>query len=118
MKRVFVYGTLMQGERASSMLKSGVYKGEYMLDGYATYDLGPFPAIKEEKGGIVTGELYEIPDTLIERLDAYESEGSLYKRATVSVKNEKNREDNVFVYVYMGSVNGSRCIKGRWTAGY
>ena len=113
-----MYGTLMQGERASSMLKSGVYKGEYMLDGYATYDLGPFPAVKEEKGGKVIGELYEIPDILIERLDAYESEGSLYKRASVSVKKGEIQEDDVYVYVYLGTVNGSRCINGKWHSAY
>ena len=50
MKNVFVYGTLMRGERAARMLSEGIYKGEYVLNDYAMYDLGPFPGIKEKPG--------------------------------------------------------------------
>lgn len=113
MKRVFVYGTLMRGERANGMLEDGEYKGDYVLEDYSTFDLGPFPGIKVEKGGKVFGELYEVPDSLIQKLDAYEGEGDLYERVFVTVRNEKT-VDNVNVYVYLGDVYGRQRVRGRW----
>ncbi len=114
MKHVFVYGTLMQGERASGMLADGIYKGEFVLDDYAMYDLGPFPGIKEYPGEKVIGEVYEIPDSLIPRMDSYEGEGFLYKRVLVSVSNETASLD-AYVYVYLQSVSGE-IIRTKWNA--
>ena len=116
MKKVFVYGTLMSGERASRMLDSGSFLGDYVLKGYSTYDLGPFPGIKEKTDGEVFGELYAIPDSLVQSLDAYEGEGGLYKRTLVTVNNGLSEVGNVFVYVYLGDVSGCDCVQGRWAS--
>ncbi len=113
MKHVFVYGTLMQGERASGMLADGTYKGEFALDDYALYDLGSFPGIKEQPGECVIGEVYEIPESVIPRMDSYEGEGSLYRRAVVSVRNEESHLDGVYVYVYLGQVSGN-VVRHKW----
>ncbi len=115
MKQVFVYGTLMQGERASGMLGDSVYKGEFVLDDYAMYDLGPFPGIKEKPGEEVIGEVYEIQDSVIPRMDSYEGEGELYKRAVVSVRNDRSRINDVYVYVYLGNVTGD-VVRTKWNA--
>ena len=115
MSKVFVYGTLMQGERASGMLAGSTFKGEFVLDDYALYDLGPFPGIKEKLGEAVIGEVYDIQDSIIPRMDSYEGEGELYKRAVVSVRNEKTRIDDVFVYVYLGDVSGD-VVRTKWNA--
>ncbi len=116
MKKVFVYGTLMSGERASDMLDRGSFLGEYTLNGYTTYDLGPFPGIKEDKEGEVLGELYDIPDSLIQSLDSYEGEGGLYKRTLVTVRNAQSVVNDVFVYVYLGSVSDCARVLGRWAS--
>ncbi len=113
MKRVFVYGTLMKGERASGMLGDSTFKGEFVLDDYALYDLGPFPGIKEKPGEEVIGEVYEIQDTVIPNMDRYEGEGELYKRSVVSVRNESMSLDDVFVYVYLGDVSGD-IVRSKW----
>ncbi len=115
MKHVFVYGTLMQGERAAGMLADGTYKGEFILDDYALYDLGPFPGIKEMPEECVIGEVYEIPESVIPRMDSYEGEGSLYKREAVSVRNDETVLDDVYVYVYLGQVSGS-VVRHKWNA--
>lgn len=115
MKRVFVYGTLMQGERASGILGDSIYKGEFALDDYAMYDLGPFPGIKEKPGEEVKGEVYEILDSVIPRMDSYEGEGELYKRTVVSVRNDCSRINEVYVYVYLGNVTGD-VIRTKWNA--
>ena len=113
MKHLFVYGTLMRGERAAGMLADGIYKGEYVLDDYAMYDLGSFPGIIEEEGEKVIGEVFEIPDTIIPRLDCYEGEGDLYKRTVVSVKGEDPSIDKALAYVYLGKGKGS-IIRTKW----
>lgn len=104
----------MQGERASGMLADGIYKGEFVLDDYAMYDLGPFPGIKESPGEMVFGEVYEIPDCLIPKMDSYEGEGSLYKRVLVNVSNETVSLD-AYAYVYLQSVSGE-IIRTKWNA--
>ena len=113
MKHLFVYGTLMRGERAAGMLADGTYKGEYILDNYAMYDLGSFPGIIEEEGEKVIGEVYEIPDAIIPRLDCYEGEGDLYKRTVVNVKGEESSIDNALAYVYLGNSKGN-IIRTKW----
>ncbi len=115
MKNLFVYGTLMRGERASGMLSGCDFLGEGILKGYAMYDLGPFPGIKEKDKFRVQGEIYNIPDELIERLDAYEGEGSLYKRDTVTVSCGKGDLENVLVYVYLGDIRDEP-IREKWNA--
>ncbi len=115
MKNIFVYGTLMRGERASGILGDCTYKGEYVLSDYALYDLGPFPGIKEQEGEEVIGEVYEIHDSVIPRMDHYEGEGELYKRTVVNVKNEKECIDDVYVYVYLGKVSGN-IVRSKWSA--
>ena len=113
MSKVFVYGTLMQGERASGMLAGSTFKGEFILDDYALYDLGPFPGIKERPGEAVWGELYDVQDSIIPILDSYEGEGELDKRVIVSVRNDTSTIDNVYVYVYIGNVSGN-VVRSKW----
>ena len=115
MKNVFVYGTLMRGERAARMLSEGNYKGEYVLKDYAMYDLGPFPGIKEKPGEKVLGEVFEVSDSVIPQLDAYEGEGDLYKRIPVSVESDKQSLEDVLVYVYLGNCQGE-VVRTKWNA--
>ena len=42
---VFVYGTLMRGQRAHHMLQDSEYAGVYSLQDYAMYHLGRYPGI-------------------------------------------------------------------------
>lgn len=113
MVKVFVYGTLMRGERAAQMLEGATYLGDYILDGYAMYDLGAFPGIKEAPNGRVYGELYDVPESLIPRMDEYEGEGELYERIVVSVRNQANHYEKTFVYVYLGEVSASP-VQKKW----
>ena len=83
---VFVYGTLMRGERADNLLRDADFAGDAVLRDYAMYDLGSYPGIAARKGEAVLGELYYVDDFTLKRLDEYESEGSLYHRITVQVK--------------------------------
>lgn len=111
-KRVFVYGTLMQGQRANRLLDGAKYIGTYSLPGYLMYNCGSFPGIKKHGSGCVIGEVYEITDDFLPELDSYEGEGSLYDRELVWVR--KGTESvRAYVYVYCGEPAGG-VMKGKW----
>ena len=96
---IFVYGTLMRGERASYMLDDYEYCGTFCLKDYAMYNVSTYPGIKSKKGECVVGEVYLVDDACIQRMDEYEEEGSLYIRKLVNVENASGNME-AFVYVY------------------
>ena len=65
---VFVYGTLMRGERAHHMLAGSEFGGCWQLKDYAMYNLGDFPGIKRCKGEAVLGELFFVDAETIARI--------------------------------------------------
>ena len=112
---VFVYGTLMQGERASHMLDESVFVGEFLLKDYAMYNLGRYPGIQPCDGETVFGEVYFVDAETRMELDRYEEEGSLYDRRTVTVFAEK-RTMCAEAYIYRGSVLGKELMRRPWNA--
>lgn len=89
--RLFVYGTLMQGQGAHHYLEDAKYIGEYALDGYSMYDLGSFPGIlQDRRDRRVLGEVYEVTPEQIPFMDNYEGEGNLYIRKEECVHNENS----------------------------
>ncbi len=113
--RIFVYGTLMKGQRAHHYLEQAKYIGDYVLDGYAMYNLGSYPGIcnKYDKGKYrVIGEVYEISGEMLRFMDKYEDEGHLYFRRNECVRNE-HEILMTYVYVYHQGIKG-RAIKKKW----
>ncbi len=111
--QVFVYGTLLRGERASGYLHSAALVGEAVLRGYAMYDLGSYPGIVEESGEAVVGEVYCVNNDLLDKLDEYEGEGFLYRRTTVQVELATGEKADAFAYVYARPVSGEK-LRARW----
>lgn len=109
---VFVYGTLMRGQRAAHMLEQYEYVGEFILKDYALYNVSYYPGIKFFQGATTIGEVYLVDDACISRMDEYESEGSLYIRKLVNVENTE-RCMEAYVYVYNRDVSGP-VIEGKW----
>lgn len=97
---LFVYGSLMKGQAAHQLMENCTYRGRYFLPDYALYDLGSYPGIQYKMGEAVVGEVYVIKKKLFERLDDYESEGSLYERKLLTVRSDKEKiQANVYVYL-------------------
>ena len=113
---VFVYGTLMRGEGAHSYLAKAEFIGEYRLPDYAIYDLGWYPGIRPKTGCCVYGEVYAVDNRMLQEMDRYEGEGSLYHRMPVVVENETGTLDAV-AYVYAREINGQKIEGGRWNHG-
>lgn len=104
--KVFVYGTLRREASNPCENYGGVHLGMSELSGAKMYALGWFPGIKltdnpEDK---VFGDVYEVDQSIMGRLDGYEGydpdnpKASLYLRKTVSVLDF----GEVYVYEYNG----------------
>ena len=110
---VFVYGTLMRGERAHSFLEGAEFIGEFVLEGYAVYDLGRYPGIRELPGCRTYGEVYGVSKDMLREMDLYEEEGSLYHRRETEVCGADGTL-TAFVYVYAHDITGEPIPGGRW----
>ena len=66
-KPVFVYGTLLKGQKAHQLLEGADYCGKFALQNCAMFDLGDFPGIKRRKGEQVIGEVYFVTEETLER---------------------------------------------------
>lgn len=107
MALVFVYGTLKHGNRLNPVLA-----GDKFLCHTATtdesYDLVggssfPFMARAEQRGYRIRGDLYEVSDATLTRLDHIEgyngpNRNNFYERETILVKNG-NVDEEAFVYL-------------------
>lgn len=110
---VFVYGTLMRGQRANHMLADAVYAGTFRLQDYAMYHLGRYPGIVRSPGDTVWGELYYVSVTMLHQMDAYEEEGSLYRRVSVQLQGQDGT-CTAEAYVYNRDVTGCPKMDGIW----
>jgi gamma-glutamylcyclotransferase (GGCT)/AIG2-like uncharacterized protein YtfP len=84
--RLFVYGSLKRGGRHHAELQGAPFLGEAeTLPGHAVIQLGDYPALVASAGpGVVAGELFEVPESLLPALDEFE--GDAYVRQNVAVK--------------------------------
>jgi gamma-glutamylcyclotransferase (GGCT)/AIG2-like uncharacterized protein YtfP len=113
MRRILVYGTLRQGQRANRALQDAQFVDTVNVTGFDMYNLGGFPGVVENennKVGIV-GEVYALPDgeegnEILRHLDYYEGyypqnlERSNYLRKEIEVLGQPT-----FIYVFNRPIN-------------
>lgn len=112
---IFVYGTLMKGQRAAHKMEGSCFVGCFQLKDYAMYNLGRYPGIVLCDGELVQGELYFVSDEMLARMDEYEGEGDLYLRTKVKVWSGQECLD-AEVYVYNRDITGYEKMQGSWNA--
>lgn len=85
MIKVFVYGTLRQGNGNHHLLRDSEFLGNSEITGFKMYSLGGFPAIvrNDDESSIVVGEAYQVDETVFGRLDLLEGYPDLYQRQKV-----------------------------------
>ncbi len=118
---LFVYGTLMNGERAHFMLSKGTFLGQCYTRCASLYNMGSFPGLKASKNphDTVKGELYRITEDMIPQLDGYEGYrdgdvNSLYVRDLVTVFQE-GKVTEAYTYFINCQVDEDSVIKtGDW----
>ena len=86
--KIFVYGTLQSGHGANKLMGNGVFVRKGQIKG-TMYDMGGFPAVTDGDSNI-TGEIWEVDEEAIKRMDQYEGHPNFYRRTdTVTVDGEK-----------------------------
>lgn len=96
--KVFVYGTLKRGYHNHYILENSKFVKDHTLSRkFLMLDSGAYPVLLNadiEYSGYPVGEVYEVDDETMARLDRLEAVGKLYDRKVV---------DGFFVYVGIAS---------------
>jgi len=83
---VFVYGTLMKGElHHTTIAHARFLRPAETLPAYELVQIDYYPALLPDGKSRVLGELYEVDDQTLERLDALEEVPSYYERRTIEL---------------------------------
>lgn len=83
---VFVYGTLLGGERNHHLLASArLVRRAKTPQAYELRDLGRFPALVRRGQYAVAGEVYEVDATTLAALDRLEGHPGMYRRVRISL---------------------------------
>lgn len=110
MNRLFIYGTLMPGLRLEAEMQGARFVGAAQVPGRLV-DLGRYPGYQSGEG-LVTGEVYEVDDAHLARLDGVEDmvrgdrAASQYWREEVTVLSGPLQGERVQTYVYNRPVDG------------
>lgn len=83
---VFVYGTLRRGGAGAMSVRfpDAKFIAGAKVNG-SLYDLGAYPGLRlDESNSAVIGEVYEVDDEILNRLDAFEA-SSNYRRKQVEI---------------------------------
>lgn len=97
--RVFVYGTLLRGLANHHWLEGGRFVAPAVTaEPLLLVDLGDYPALLEQPGTPVVGEVWEVDDRGLERLDRLEDYPALYDRRPVRLQSG----ESALVYVLRG----------------
>ena len=81
MASVFVYGTLLRGERNQHWMRGAVLLGRAVTPrGYSLWSLGQYPVACPFGGGRIRGEVYRLNLAGLYRLDVLEEYPRYYRR--------------------------------------
>jgi gamma-glutamylcyclotransferase (GGCT)/AIG2-like uncharacterized protein YtfP len=110
---VFVYGTLRRG--GSNHFRMD--EAEFVAMGTVTgrlYRIDWYPGlVPDETAGDVVGEIYQAPEGLLEKLDAYE--GAAYRRLQTQVRLLRGASVSAWIWEWLGPVDEARRImSGDW----
>ena len=93
MIRVFVYGSLLSGERNHRVLEGARLIGDARTaPRFSMHDLGSYPAMVADGTHAIIGELYEVDELTLTRLDTLEGHPSYYQRHTITLADSKAAE--------------------------
>jgi gamma-glutamylaminecyclotransferase len=112
--RLFVYGTLKRGGPYHQWLSGQRFLGPARTrPHYRLYDCGTFPGlVRDQDAGVaVEGELWEVDEAVMERLDRLEEVPDLFVRGEIEL--DGNLAPGV-TYFYRGDVSRYRDCGGIW----
>ncbi|MCA8943102.1 MAG: gamma-glutamylcyclotransferase [Planctomycetes bacterium] len=110
---LFVYGTLMRGERSERFLSaSPLLDPDARVDGYELVDTGSYPGLVRSAQGVVRGELYEVTREELVVIDEFEGHPDLFERVEVELASGRR----AFVYLFRQAAGQPLVPDGDWRA--
>jgi gamma-glutamylaminecyclotransferase len=89
--RVFVYGTLLTGERNHHLLEGARRVAEARTQpAFTLHDFGPFPGLVAGGDHAVLGEVYEVDEPTLAALDRLEGHPSFYQRTSICLEDGRS----------------------------
>jgi gamma-glutamylcyclotransferase (GGCT)/AIG2-like uncharacterized protein YtfP len=111
--RLFVYGTLLSGEGNHGRLgASGLLGMRRTEPHYTLLSLGAFPALVEGGATSVSGEVYEVDDTVLTAVDQLEGHPHFYRRTRLALLGGESVDGYVLARVRKGTYPLIKC--GDW----
>jgi gamma-glutamylaminecyclotransferase len=120
--KIFVYGTLRRGHGNWEALLARNEGARFVREaltspGYEMRSLGGYPAVFAREGaGQVVGEIFEVDEATLARLDRLEGHPRWYLRQPVALV---DREEGVEIYLMRAEHLNPRCevvVDGDWNA--
>jgi gamma-glutamylcyclotransferase (GGCT)/AIG2-like uncharacterized protein YtfP len=97
---IFVYGTLMSGLTNHTVMQNPTFRGKAVTkDKYSLYCSGIPYMSKKNAHTQIQGELYEVDEEDLKRVDILEGHPRFYKRTTIPVINDQNEEVLIEAYI-------------------
>ncbi len=82
--KVFVYGTLKQGQRNFHYLQAAEFVGHFITDSiYSMYAFDDYPAVCLDGRHSIQGEIYHVSDSQFQQLDELERYPEFYQRIEI-----------------------------------
>ena len=86
MTRVFCYGSLKRGFGNHRLLDTSTFVGEAITEArYTMIPLGFFPGVIQSGNTSIRGELYDVDEVTLRRLDRLEGHPTFYQRQEIDV---------------------------------
>jgi gamma-glutamylcyclotransferase (GGCT)/AIG2-like uncharacterized protein YtfP len=110
---VFVYGSLKRGHYNHALLAAA----RFVCDAktapeYRLFDAGYYPAMVEDRAGIsIQGEVFEVDDPMLARLDRLEGHPDYYRRERIEVE---GFDRPVWGYLFTRETEGLRDCGASW----
>lgn len=93
---IFVYGTLLQGESNSTLLRGAEFVGKSKTKPeFELVDFGPYPAMIPDGNTAIKGEVYLVDNLQLARIDRLEGYPGFYRRVKIEL------HDGTPVYAYL-----------------
>ncbi|MGE5389649.1 MAG: gamma-glutamylcyclotransferase family protein [Deltaproteobacteria bacterium] len=105
MTSVFVYGRLTtDGFYHQHYLQGQTLLGTGSIDDYRSYIIGGLQGIVPRDGFVVKGELYEVDEKALGKLDHLHNIGTVFNRSIVDIKLDNGEILPAEVYILIGNV--------------
>jgi gamma-glutamylaminecyclotransferase len=114
MHAVFVYGSLKKGFYNHAHLRGAHFVGPAVTcDAYTLFSLGKYPGLTKLPAQLcVAGELYQLTDSGLARLDQLEENGHEYLREIIQVQDNLGQVLSAWCYFYLRPRPRTLCDSG------